>query len=189
MSEYLLKCDCGSELIITTRDAGQNLTCDDCQKTVVVPTLREIKNLKPNEDSSRTVDQTRTQKNAEWSAKTGYLFGVLTIVALAAFVTGGIQSYRAYQYSLTEDFSPQMLEEGDSLIAGMGPLQLYEAWNTVKELKLLAPETSEYQRAQVNFKKSMNTAIICYIIGSLCIIGLSVIMMMRKPKLHGLRYE
>ena len=182
MSEYLLKCDCGSELIITTRDAGQNLTCDDCQKTVVVPTLREIKNLKPNEDSSRTVDQTRTQKNAEWSAKTGYLFGVLTIVALAAFVTGGIQSYRAYQYSLTEDFSPQMLEEGDSLIAGMGPLQLYEAWNTVKELKLLAPETSEYQRAQVNFKKSMNAAIICYIIGSLCIIGLAVIMMMRKPK-------
>ena len=182
MSEYLLKCDCGSELIITTRDAGQNLTCDDCQKTVVVPTLREIKNLKPNEDSSRTVDQTRTQKNAEWSAKTGYLFGVLTIVALAAFVTGGTQSYRAYQYSLTEDFSPQMLEEGDSLIAGMGPLQLYEAWNTVKELKLLAPETSEYQRAQVNFKKSMNAAIICYIIGSLCIIGLAVIMMMRKPK-------
>ncbi|MCH2362226.1 MAG: respiratory nitrate reductase subunit gamma [Pirellulales bacterium] len=182
MSEYLLKCDCGSELIITTRDAGQNLTCDDCQKTVVVPTLREIKNLKPNEDSSRTVDQTRTQKNAEWSAKTGYLFGVLTIVALAAFVTGGIQSYRAYQYSLTEDFSPQMLEEGDSLIAGMGPLQLYEAWNTVKQLKLLAPETSEYQRAQVNFKKSMNAAIICYIIGSLCIIGLAVIMMMRKPK-------
>ena len=182
MSEYLLKCDCGSELIITTRDAGQNLTCDDCQKTVVVPTLREIKNLKPNEDSSRTVDQTRTQKNAEWSAKTGYLFGVLTIVALAAFVTGGIQSYRAYQYSLTEDFSPQMLEEGDSLIAGMGPLQLYEAWNTVKALKLLAPETSEYQRAQVNFKKSMNAAIICYIIGSLCIIGLAVIMMMRKPK-------
>ena len=182
MSEYLLKCDCGSELIITTRDAGQNLTCDDCQETVVVPTLREIKNLKPNEDSSRTVDQTRTQKNAEWSAKTGYLFGVLTIVALAAFVTGGIQSYRAYQYSLTEDFSPQMLEEGDSLIAGMGPLQLYEAWNTVKELKLLAPETSEYQRAQVNFKKSMNAAIICYIIGSLCIIGLAVIMMMRKPK-------
>ena len=182
MSEYLLKCDCGSELIITTRDAGQNLTCDDCQKTVVVPTLREIKNLKPNEDASRTVDQTRTQKNAEWSAKTGYLFGVLTIVTLAAFVTGGIQSYRAYQYSLTEDFSPQMLEEGDSLIAGMGPLQLYEAWNTVKELKLLAPETSEYQRAQVNFKKSMNAAIICYIIGSLCIIGLAVIMMMRKPK-------
>ena len=182
MSEYLLKCDCGSELIITTRDAGQNLTCDDCQKTVVVPTLREIKNLKPNEDSSRTVDQTRTQKNAEWSAKTGYLFGVLTIVTLAAFVTGGIQSYHAYQYSLTEDFSPQMLEEGDSLIAGMGPLQLYEAWNTVKQLKLLAPETSEYQRAQVNFKKSMNAAIICYIIGSLCIIGLAVIMMMRKPK-------
>ena len=64
----------------------------------------------------------------------------------------------------------------------MGPLQLYEAWNTVKELKLLAPETSEYQRAQVDLKKSMNAAIICYIIGGLCIIGLAVIMMMRKPK-------
>ena len=182
MSEYLLKCDCGSELIITTRDAGQNLTCDDCQQTVVVPTLREIKNLKPNADSSGTVDQTRTLKNAEWSAKTGYLFGVLTIVALATFVTGGIQSYHAYQYSLIENLSQRGLEEGDSLIAGMGPLQLYEAWNTVKELKLLAPETSEYQRAQVDLKRAMNAAIICYIIGGLCIIGLAVIMMIRKPK-------
>lgn len=182
MSEYLLKCDCGSELIVTTRDAGQNLTCDDCQETVVVPTLREIKNLKPHDDASGTADHARTQNNAEWSAKTGYLFGILTIVALAAFVTGGIQSYHAYQHSLIEDHSQQGLEEGDSLIAGMGPLQLYEAWKTVKELQLLAPETSEYQRAQIELKKSMNAAIICYIIGGLCIIGLAVIMMMRKPK-------
>ncbi|MFL2871366.1 MAG: hypothetical protein ACJZ8O_11550 [Pirellulaceae bacterium] len=182
MSEYLLQCDCGSELIITTRDAGQNLTCDDCGETVVAPTFREIKNLQPHKDSNPTDAGTSSQRNAEWSAKTGYLFGILTIIALAAFVTGGMQSYHAYQHSLIEDESQLGLETGDNLIAAMGPLQLYEAWNTVKELKLLAPQTSDYQRAQITLKQSMNAAIVCYIIGALCIIGLAVIMMLRKPK-------
>lgn len=182
MSEYLLKCECGVDLVISNRDAGQNLICDDCGAEVVVPTLREIKNLPIHEpiDGGDGAGST-TEGSSDWSAQTGYLFSGLTIVTLIAFVIGGIKSYHAYEHSLVEDVSQQGMVDGDKMIAGMGALQLYEAWNTVKELKLMAPESSDYQRAQAQLRDAMNIAIVCYIVGGICVIGLAVIMMRRKP--------
>ena len=187
MSEYLLKCECGTDLVVSNRDAGQNLVCDDCGTEVVAPTLREIKNLPIHEpvdgsDADGNLYFTNVPAaSSDWSAQTGYLFSGLTILTLIAFVIGGIKSYHAYEHSLVEDVSQQGMIDGDKMIAGMGALQLYEAWNTVKELKLMAPESSDYQRAQAKLRDAMNIAIVCYIVGGICVIGLAVIMMRRKP--------
>lgn len=45
MSAYLLPCDCGTDIVVTTAQAGGSATCPACGRAAAVPRFRELSAL------------------------------------------------------------------------------------------------------------------------------------------------
>ncbi len=77
MSEYKLPCAvCGQSVIVSTRQAGESVSCD-CGKPLEVPTMRELRQLDPVPAQSAASKPT-------WTAAQGLLFAagaLMTVIA------------------------------------------------------------------------------------------------------------
>ena len=80
---YLLPCSCGNNVTIDPSQAGMAVSCQ-CGKSLEVPTLREIRQLEPAEDSGPARAMPTKDKKAGWSAWRGAIFSVgVTILLLS----------------------------------------------------------------------------------------------------------
>ena len=65
--KYLLPCECGERLRITTAEAGETVTCPSCGAELSVPSLSELKWLEP---ADRPMRRRRT---ARWDARKAWM--------------------------------------------------------------------------------------------------------------------
>ena len=43
MPQHVLECECGNHIPVSTSQAGASVVCPTCSKTIVIPSLRELK--------------------------------------------------------------------------------------------------------------------------------------------------
>jgi hypothetical protein len=85
---YLLPCSCGRELEVDVAQAGSDVVCE-CGNSVVVPTIRQLKQLK----QSQSQRQNTPVKVSGWTAAHGAAFSLGLLVAIVALVFAGYNGY------------------------------------------------------------------------------------------------
>lgn len=78
---YLLSCSCGQQLEVDAGQAGAELTCP-CGKTVVVPTVRGLKQLPLKANG----DQSRLPAASGWPVWKGAAFSLGLLLAVAGIL-------------------------------------------------------------------------------------------------------
>jgi len=76
---YLLPCSCGKEVSIELRQAGETVRCE-CGQACAVPTMREVRCLRPAPASETTPADTKPA----WGNSQRFLVAGLVVVLLAA---------------------------------------------------------------------------------------------------------
>jgi hypothetical protein len=82
MSTYLLSCPCSNQISIEMGQAGGQITCSNCGRTVDVPTLRQLRHLPQQREEPKTAASTWTTRKG-WT--TGSLIVVLVLLAWSAW--------------------------------------------------------------------------------------------------------
>ena len=78
--QYLLECECGKQLSVGARQAGQSVRCG-CGNTIGVPSLRDLRRLPVAHRGDR-------RKSTAWSQTQGFTFvmgSIVTAIALCVF--------------------------------------------------------------------------------------------------------
>lgn len=95
-TSYELPCSCGAAAVVDPGQAGQAIVCAGCGARLTVPTLLEMRRLKPI-----AVDDEATRP-AEWSPLQSALFGLGAIVCFAAIAASIYYSLQWLQVVDTE---------------------------------------------------------------------------------------
>ncbi len=141
-NQYSLPCPaCSQTHRVGLIQAGESLTCA-CGATIVVPTLRELRQLAPIMDSADA-----RAKSGGWSPQRGLLFvsGFLLLVA-AGLIQWQIGSRRAALDVLRPE-----LQEINFDIQKLTPIQSWEAWTHFRDQKLEYRETPEFVANRAKF--------------------------------------
>ena len=118
---YKLNCpNCDHLLEVETRNAGQELECDSCQETVVVPKLGDLRQLPQVEGSARTTKNVRSPL-ASWLFAGGLLIAVLSAAA------GGGLYYYAHAYL---QYPVDLDEQLQTTNAQINDFESWELWDT-----------------------------------------------------------
>jgi hypothetical protein len=86
-ASYLLPCACGREIVVEPRQAGESVRCR-CGRDCAVPTLREVRSLRPAQASAAT----RAQTDSTWGNPQRFLAAGVVVLLLA-----GIQAVILYR--------------------------------------------------------------------------------------------
>jgi hypothetical protein len=116
---YLLPCDCGRNIAISPRQAGETVRCD-CGQTRIAPNLGEIRRLRPAEKSQAP---TVSRAGSSWGAPERLLLLgiVLVVIAVAS------ASVLAWQYP-SQKAIEAYIQQRHAFVQSLGPwdsLQLY----------------------------------------------------------------
>ena len=152
MANYLLSCECGSKFNIATIDAGKTLTCAECEATIVVPNLREIRELPLADELESAVELT-------WEKGHGALFGAGSILIALGIGLFFFHFYQANQLDLTDESEAQ-IQYGNAVIDQMPPLAAIQQWRLIRDLGLGEQQIVDYQ-AKLN--KYNNLMLQCYL--------------------------
>ncbi len=136
---YLLPCSCGQDIRIEPRQAGGTVQCP-CGRTCVVPTLREVKNLRPAPAS----DSLATAARPAWGNPQRFLAAGLVVVLLAGIAAIILNAqYPAHFRGLPDP------EAERQYIEGLSTLKTMEYFHT-----RLLPGIDYYERAEVQSRRS-----------------------------------
>ncbi len=125
---YLLTCDCGQQLTIQVRQAGETRTCA-CGRVVEIPTLRDIRQLPFAPDSVAT-----PARVGSWSLAHGVAFALAIPVFLICL---GLIGHAVYQrHTLSKIPIPTLMDvlkysPDDINRADIDSLTLEQTWTTV----------------------------------------------------------
>lgn len=128
MPNYLLLCDCSSQFIIGTTDAGKTLQCADCGNSIVVPNLREIRELP-------TAEPTNVAKDLTWEKQNGLLFGVGIVLFTLCLLLALFEFYQASQLNLN-DTTEEEISYGNAVIDQMPPMAAIQQWRLIQSIGL-----------------------------------------------------
>jgi len=130
--QYLFPCDnCNHQLIVVPRQAGQNLTCPQCQHFVEAPKLGEMKQLE-------MVGGTEPVNRP--AASSGGLRNLLFVVGLAMAIICGATGYLVNRYAsalifeIDYDQEQKEFEEEVDHLNSAQVVALYEAMQIEKGL-------------------------------------------------------
>jgi hypothetical protein len=119
---YLLPCQCGRQIPISTSQAGETLTCE-CGQSQTAPKLRELRQLPlaGYEEPARS--------GLAWSRKQGMLFaGGLAILLLAAITLAITTLQRRTLHTEAPTIAPERMDDFLAEIDRNTPLQNLEVW-------------------------------------------------------------
>ncbi|MDA0659255.1 MAG: hypothetical protein O3C60_10475 [Planctomycetota bacterium] len=123
ITDYLLPCDCGSPQTVTTRQAGQQVTCR-CGRVLTVPALRELRKLATHATEAKP-------RHKSWSLGRGISFFIGILLLLI-----GAGTYYYFQTLVsrfqvpTAGLAQQQLTER---IEAANAQQLWELWTAMRE--------------------------------------------------------
>jgi hypothetical protein len=121
---YLIPCECGRQIPISTSRAGESLTCE-CGRSFTAPKLRELRQLPAASD-----DQPGPSRRA-WSRQQGVLFAVgLALLMVSAVVLTVTTLQRTQLHTEPPEIPPEPLDEFLAQIDRNTPLQNFEIWQT-----------------------------------------------------------
>jgi len=163
MANYLLSCECGSQISIATIDAGKTLICADCEATTVVPNLREIRELPLAEELQASHELT-------WEKGHGALFGLGSILIPLGIGLFFFHFYQASQLDLTDESDAQ-IQYGNAVIDQMPPLAAIQQWRLIRDIGLGEQRVADYQ-AKLNKYDSL--MFYCYIALGISALGLAL---------------
>lgn len=80
---FLLPCkNCGTKIPITVSQAGEAITCPNCQASNQVPTLREVNRLEVAEEATSVTPDRREQSRNAWRGSRGIALALCLGVAI-----------------------------------------------------------------------------------------------------------
>ena len=129
-SEYLLTCQCGTEILVRTSQAGGTVRCQ-CGYEVSIPTLRDLRQLPM---TSTTAAASTTRQN--WQTSNGVLFAAgvpITLICLAIFL------FALYLRGYLDVSKPDLGELQSAYLHDLDTLTLTQSWSfwlSVRAMKL-----------------------------------------------------
>jgi hypothetical protein len=160
--QFKLPCpQCSTPHIVSQSQAGESLSCG-CGKSLVVPTLRELRTLEP------AVEAHTPDGAPDWDIQRGLLFvGGALLITIGALITWRVlpqrQALNIRQPTFQEiDFDVQMLTL----------LQAWEAWEHFRQQKLEFRATPEFLENREQFRE---LSIYLYVAWALATIGLLLV--------------
>ena len=130
---YQLRCECGQELEICERQAGQELVCS-CGKNSVIPTLRQIRELPlaaPAVAASRP--------STAWSYQRGILFSLGTLLLLTCLPMLAYVGWQRSQVDLSQPELDKIEYQVD--IDLLSPVDTLELWGFITTQSLFRNES------------------------------------------------
>jgi hypothetical protein len=125
MSDYLLPCPCGKKTRITAAQAGEQVTCA-CGKSLLVPTLRGIRQLEPAPTT------TASATPGGWTAIHGLVFSSGLAIASVGIILLAIYGLKYAQLGAsgyTRDFTEAFVNAEKDRIAKLQPTEALKEWN------------------------------------------------------------
>ncbi|HBE68327.1 MAG TPA: hypothetical protein DDW52_09290 [Planctomycetaceae bacterium] len=142
--QYLLRCQCGTDLHVTTSQAGDTVHCKACNSEVDVPRLRELKALPTvaSEESTTLLDQPNAWRT--WRGPT------IALCAGALLVFGAYATWFSLQYLAVDrthdtDFE---IAYGNEAFDQYSPEELSLVWNNYEEVGIGQKQMPEYEKWQ-----------------------------------------
>lgn len=120
---YLLPCECGKDILVETRQAGDRVRCE-CGLEQEVPPLRRIRHLPQAQPATATTGSRGS--SSSWGFRQGFLTaGSLIAILLLA---GGMYFW-LNEPAPPEDFNPEMfVQQADARIDAWTPAEAFQAW-------------------------------------------------------------
>ncbi len=156
MTQYLLPCDCGAEIPVSRSQAGMSVPCPACGKSLDVPTIRNLANLKPAPVAANTTarDHYRPPNILQRIAA-----GIFFLVAVGGLGYGGLVAYQRVTLPIDmsrteEDFYAESKES----LEAMSPADTWDTWNAIAYAGVTSARTPDYfliKRAYENSAKQM----------------------------------
>ncbi|QEG43854.1 hypothetical protein [Roseimaritima ulvae] len=146
---YALPCSCGHVLEVSPGQAGDRLPCPECHQEVVVPLLRDLRQLPRVEQAGEASGGTKPASGGSFATR--LLFGLAGFVALAAagFATFALFSAMAVEVgSSTEEH----IERDREILLQASPGDLVESWTEIAKTPMT--ERFPYYYQQQAFKKA-----------------------------------
>lgn len=138
--QYLLECDCGQQLSVGVRQAGQAVRCG-CGNTIGVPSLRDLRRLP-------LAHRGEGQESTAWSQAQGFTFVTGSIVATIA--VGVFCYYLTARLRFEAPVSPfdRFLEQKD--LNSLTPEDSWLIWQAYQHYDLQWGHSQVYVDAQRN---------------------------------------
>lgn len=134
---HLLTCECGREITVTRKQAGQELACD-CGQTLRVPTLRGFSELPVAPFAATETAQSGLPADRASSVWSGWR-GPAIAAASVVFLIAGFATARFLYHRYLVDPSYTAVEEiaaGNQLFDEAHPEELSIAWEDYQKLRL-----------------------------------------------------
>ena len=130
MARYLLSCECGEQVTVEAGQAGRQVTCSSCGRTLDVPPLRSLRHL----PSAPPAEPEKPARGA-WTAR----HGIMTLCLLIAGVLAAIAAWSRFNEPVVRPFNPEAhTGQMERQIDALTPEQAWQVW--VYEYKPLAEE-------------------------------------------------
>ncbi len=127
---YILAChSCEHPVVVEITQAGQTIACPECQISITLGTLREIRALPEHEDSqAREKHSARSGKGM--SATNRLVFVIGTIMLVLGLLWGGYTALKSSRLMLTKP-PVQLSKATQQQINDLSPAKMLEAWENV----------------------------------------------------------
>jgi hypothetical protein len=176
-ARYLLPCHGDRVVEVTVALAGHTVTCP-CGKSVVVPTLRELKRL-----PVAAAETSARSSAAPWTLQQGILFSLGLLLIAASGVALGVIGFKRSKLSteaavLRDEFHQQLGEE----IGAMEPSRTLDFWRMLREIPL--PDRNYVMTFEEHRKQSAKLLNRMLFAGGVGVLGGSLVLagLLYKPR-------
>ncbi len=140
MAHYLLPCECGRKLDVSTADAGEQMTCP-CGRKVDVPTLRGLEALEPAASSPSSTAQ------RAWSGRQGVAFLGASLIVVAGV---GLIALLCAQPPTAEQLLMRVKRAEHVDVDKLPPAEAWLRWNEIEQglMRLTVPEVETLKYAR-----------------------------------------
>ncbi|MGI9519697.1 MAG: hypothetical protein ACR2NP_21770 [Pirellulaceae bacterium] len=127
---YILGChSCDHPIIVEITQAGQSINCPECQSSVTVGTLREIKALPEHEESTAESGKSASSSGG-MSATNRLIFVIGTLMLVLGSIWGGYTMLKSSRLMQTKP-PVEITERMKNQIDDWSPSRILDAWENV----------------------------------------------------------
>ena len=156
MQHYRLRCDCGAETRVSKGQAGGEVRCDGCERTVTVPNFRELSQL-PSADP----DTAASAGPRRWTLRQGLIAGGVVIALVCWGLAGWITSVTRLDFDI---------ERVRYEISRAPFMKVYAAWKELQVADVERDETVGEYRAKNLGRVGKSSATTLTVIGGIGVV-------------------
>ena len=173
---HLLPCpSCEHQISVSPAQAGDEIRCPECQQSVPIPKLGQLK-LLPQAEENTAAHVEKSTKEVPVAGRLGFLF--LGVVAVFALIIAGYSGLRWSMIDVpltTEDHVSKYRTEYEKL----NPAQLIREYEQMEEYGVDMPIPYNYKKIEIEKRTWGQSASVAGGIGGVAILGAIIVMMIR----------